>query len=131
MTVKGNLKNQKLSYQFLPNELAHGNWFIRIQSLAYSLNGQGIKDICVTRCNLVTSLTFSEETNQVTNYEQPIGMFMFDPKIKRKTVNFDVNWLFINVYSDELIISVSSEDQNKNLTIDCDIYCIVQLYKES
>jgi hypothetical protein len=127
--VKGNLKNKKIFYQFLPNELTQGSWQIRIQNLGYSINvAQPIKDICVITCNLVTSIQYSE-INQIINYEEPFGMIIFDPKVKRKCINFDENWLNINVYSDELILSIQTLEGNQNLSIDCDVYFIVQLKK--
>ena len=127
--VKGNLKNKKIFYQFLPNELTQGSWQIRIQNLGYSINvAQPIKDICLITCNLVTSIQYSE-INQIINYEEPFGMIIFDPKVKRKCINFDENWLNINVYSDELILSIQTLEGNQNLSIDCDVYFIVQLKK--
>ena len=115
--VKGNLKTKKVSYKFLPNELTQGLWQIRIQNLSYSINAaESIKDICFITCNLVTSLQYSD-INEITNYEQPFAMIMFDPKVKRKCVNFDQNWLNINVYSDELVLSVQRIEKKGNLTI--------------
>ena len=127
--VQGNLKDSKISYKFLPNELSQGKWRIRLQSLSYSLNGpQNLKDICVITSNLVTGLTYSE-TNIVSNYEQPFGMLIFDPKIKRKTINFDINWLTINVYSNELILTLTSLEKKQRIDVDGDVYFLIQLLK--
>ena len=98
--VKGNLKT-KVSFQFLPNELTYGSWWIRIQSLSYSVNGAGIQAICEITCNVATSTQCSN--HMIENVEQPIAIFSFDPKTKRKSINFEEKWLYINVYSDELI----------------------------
>lgn len=127
--VQGKLNEAKISYKFLPNELSQGKWRIRLQSLSYSLNGQQtMKDICVISSNLVTALRYSE-TNIVSNYEQPFGMIIFDPKIKRKTINFDINWLTINVYSNELILTIASLESKQTLNVDCDVYILIQLMK--
>ena len=51
--VKGNLKD-KISYQFLPNELVHGEWWFRILSVTYSFNNETIQSNCAITCNLST-----------------------------------------------------------------------------
>jgi hypothetical protein len=125
--VTGNLK-KKVSFQFLPNELTPGSWWIRIQSLSYSINGPGIQAICVITCNLATSLQYSN--NIIKNVEQPFAIFSFDPKIKRKSINFEEKWLYINVFSDELILSINSVEIEEKLTLDCDVFFLVTLHKK-
>ena len=124
--VKGNLKN-KVSYQFLPNELTQGSWFISIQSLAYSIQGPGIQALAVITCNLVTSLQNYE--NVTKSVEQPFATVIFESKTKRKLVNFEAKWLNINVYSEELVISIRSLEAEQKIIVDCDVYFLVQLYK--
>jgi hypothetical protein len=126
--VKGNLKD-KVLYKFLPNELSQGLWFIRLQSLCYSINGVGIQAICKITCNLVTSLQNSSD-NSVINEEEPFAIFMFDPKVKRKAINFDEKWLNINIYSSELIFTIKSIEIDENIKIDCDVFFLVEMIKK-
>ena len=126
--VKGNLKD-KITYTFLPNELTQGQWWFRIQSLTYSINGAGIQSTCSVTCNLTTALQYAN--GMIINYEEPFGLILFEPKSKRKLVTFNEQWLKINVYSDEMILSVMSIDIGEKLTIDCDVIFLVQLSKKT
>ena len=125
--VRGNLQN-KLSYKFLPYELSHGSWFIRIISLTYAINGSPVQSTCSITCNLVTSRENSN--NIIINSEQPLGLLLFDIKTKRKIVTYNEQWLNINVYSDELILSLVSLEINEKLTIDCDLFFLMQIYQK-
>ena len=122
--VQGNL-NGKVSFKFLPYELSHGSWYIRLISLSYSMNGPAIQSTASITCNLVTSLINSKNT--VTNIEEPIALLLFETKTKRKLVTFNEQWLLINNYSDELIFSITALEINEKLTIDCDVYFLVQI----
>ena len=62
--VRGNLK-EKVSFKFLPYELSQGSWYIKLVSFSYSINGQAIQTTAAITCNLVTSLT--NTNNTVTN----------------------------------------------------------------
>ena len=126
--VKGNLKD-KVIYRFLPNELSQGQWSYRIQSLSYSINGPAIQSTCSITCNLTTALQYSN--GMIINYEEPFGLILFDPKSKRKIVSFNEQWLKINVYSEEMILSFMSLEIEEKLSIDCDVFLLVQLYKKS
>ena len=125
--VNGNLKD-KVTFKFLPNELAHGNWWFRIVSLCYSINGPGIQSSCSITTNLSTSLQYSN--NLTINYEQPFALIMFEPKVKRKVVNFNEQWLKINVYSEEMVLSIISLEINEKLSIDCDIFALLQIIQK-
>ena len=129
--IQGNLKEKKVYYRFLPNEFSQGIWFLRIQSLAYSINDRNpIKDICTITSNLVTSQTYNTTDGPIINTcEQPLALLMFEPKVKRKVVSFDKNWSYINLYADELILNVFSIDEKKQINVDCDVNFIVQLEK--
>ena len=129
--IQGNLKENKVYYRFLPNEFSQGTWFLRIQSLAYSINDRNpIKDICTITSNLVTSQTYNTTDGPIIKtFEQPLALVMFEPKVRRKVVSFDKNWSYINLYSNELILNVFSLDEKKQLKIDCDVNFIVQLDK--
>ena len=129
--IQGNLKEKKVYYRFLPNEFSQGTWFLRIQSLAYSINDRNpIKDICTITSNLVTSQTYNTTDGPIIKTcEQPLALVMFEPKVRRKVVSFDKNWSYINLYSNELILNVFSLDEKKQLKIDCDVNFIVQLDK--
>ena len=125
--VRGNLK-EKVSFKFLPYELSQGSWYIKLVSFSYSINGQAIQTTAAITCNLVTSLT--NTNNTVTNNEQPLALILFETKTKRKLVTFNEQWLYINIYSDELILSLISLEINENLNIDCDVFFIVQIYQK-
>ena len=125
--VHGNLNN-KVSYKFLPYELSQGPWFIRIISLSYSINGAAIQSTCAITCNLATALENSD--NSIINKEQPLGLILFDVKTKRKLLNFNEQWLYINVYSDELILSITALEINEKLKIDCDLFILLQLFQK-
>ena len=129
--IQGNLKEKKVYYRFLLNEFSQGTWFLRIQSLAYSINDRNpIKDICTITSNLVTSQTYNTTDGPIIKtFEQPLALVMFEPKVRRKVVSFDKNWSYINLYSNELILNVFSLDEKKQLKIDCDVNFIVQLDK--
>ena len=125
--VKGNLKDN-VSFKFLPYELSQGSWYIRLISLSYSINGPAIQSTCAVTCNLVTSLI--NTNNTVTNSEQPLVLLLFDTKTKRKLVTFNEQWLYINIFSDELILSIKSLEISENLNIDCDVFFIVQIFQK-
>ena len=67
----------------------------------------------------------------IINYEEPFGLILIDPKSKRKIVSFNEQWLKINVYSEEMILSFMSLEIEEKLSIDCDVFLLVQLYKKS
>ena len=125
--VHGNL-NKKVSYKFLPYEISQGSWYIRIISLTYSINGTPIQSTCAITCNLATALENSD--NIITNKEEPLGLILFDVKTKRKLLNFNEQWLYINVYSDELIFSITALEINEKIVIDCDLFILVQLFQK-
>ena len=125
--VHGNL-NKKVSYKFLPYEISQGSWYMRLISLTYSINGSAVQSTCAITCNLATSL--ENYNNTITNKEQPLGLILFDLKTKRKLLNFNEHWLYINVYSDELNFSVTSLEINEKLNIDCDLFIVVQLFQK-
>ena len=116
--VKGNLKD-KVIYRFLPNELSQGQWSYRIQSLSYSINGPAIQSTCSITCNLTTALQYSN--GMIINYEEPFGLI----------ASFNEQWLKINVYSEEMILSFMSLEIEEKLSIDCDVFLLVQLCKKS
>ena len=125
--VRGNLKD-KVSFKFLPYELSQGSWYLKLISLTYSINDQPIQSTCSISCNLVTSLEYSN--SRITSKEQPLGLILFDIKTKKKAISYNPQWLFINVYSDELVISIKSLEIDESLNIDCDVFILMQLYRK-
>lgn len=125
--VQGNLKN-KVSFKFLPYELSQGSWYLKLISLTYSINELPIQSTCAVTCNLITSREYSN--NIITNKEQPLGLILFDIKTKKKIVSYNAQSLLINVYSDELVISLKSLEIDENLKIDCDLFVLFQLCKK-
>ena len=125
--VQGNLKN-KVSFKFLPYELSQGSWDLKLISLTYSINELPIQSTCAVTCNLITSREYSN--NIITNKEQPLGLILFDIKTKKKIVSYNAQSLLINVYSDELVISLKSLEIDENLKIDCDLFVLFQLCKK-
>ena len=125
--VRGNLKD-KVSFKFLPYELSQGSWYLKLISLTYSINDQPIQSTCSISCNLVTSLEYSN--SRITSKEQPLGLILFDIKTKKKVISYNPQWLFINVYSDELVISIKSLEIDESLNIDCDVFILMQLYRK-
>ena len=125
--VQGNLKN-KVSFKFLPYELSQGSWNLKLISLTYSINELPIQSTCAVTCNLITSREYSN--NIITNKEQPLGLILFDIKTKKKIVSYNAQSLLINVYSDELVISLKSLEIDENLKIDCDLFVLFQLCKK-
>ena len=93
------------------------------------MNGPAIQSTAAITCNLVTSLINSNNT--VTNIEEPIALILFETKTKRKLVTFNEQWLLINIYSDELIFSITALEINEKLTFDCDVYFLVQISQKN
>ena len=55
---------------------------------------------------------------------------MFDPKTKRKLINFNEQWLKINVYSNEMVLSFIGIEIGEKLRQDCDIFALMQIYQK-
>ena len=58
------------------------------------------------------------------------AFILFDIKTKKKIVSYNAQSLLINVYSDELVISLKSLEIDENLKIDCDLFVLFQLCKK-
>lgn len=111
---KINDNDNKLSLKLLPNELSTGLWSICIQSLAYALPTEinTLRNIFSINCNLITSQKYLKNGSEVENYEQPLAIFILDGKLKKKTFLFSKDWFQVNVFSNELIITLNNLEKN-------------------
>jgi hypothetical protein len=115
--LKGTLEND-ITYTLCPaTEFSEGLWTIAINSLTYEciIEGIEIKQSFSISCNLVKSQKLSS-TNQVESYDQPLNVFIFDSKLKKKTIYFDKLWFQINAVSNELKFTIKNVEQNENVT---------------
>jgi hypothetical protein len=124
--VGGNLQNDLKLRAHNHSELSRGVWNICVsQCVAENYTDE---EFCVgLTTNFVKGYKSSTSSESVQVWST-LNIFVLE-KNKKQVKNFDHTWHYINNYSDELEFKIVDLKTNSRLTINCEVYLVVQLQR--
>jgi hypothetical protein len=127
VSVKGNLKDKKLTLIYPLSKLQKGIWQIALDSLAYNTNSDDPKVkvpqlLCGLKCNWITAINYNSNNELLS--ETPCIFQFFMSKRKDCIIN-NKTWFEINSLTEFLIFEFINLETNEILNLDCSIYILL------